>query len=145
MSDPTRHALDRIEQTLNRSGKRRKLGFSTGPIVLASGLILAYQLLVRLIPSLWSEILPGGFGQGAMLSGWSRVIWQVAWFCHLRFPIVLVGTVVLSLVGVLLSRHPTTRPLVGIMAVSTIVLDAAILVIALKTGMDAAGLGQMFG
>ena len=145
MNDPTRHALDRIEHALDRSGRKRRRGFSTSPIVLASGLILAYQLLVRLVPSLWAQILPGGFEQGVMLSGPSRIVWQMAWFCHLRFPIVLVGVVAAVGVGLLLGRHPATRPMAWLLAVATILLDAAILVIALKTGMDAAGVGQVFG
>ena len=145
MNDPTAHALDRIERALDRSGRKRRRGFSTSPIVLAIGLVLAYQLLVRLVPSLWAQILPAGFARGAMLSGPSRLVWQMAWFCHLRFPVVLVGVVALIGVGLLLGRHPASRPVAWLLAVATILLDAAILVIALKTGMDAAGVGQVFG
>ena len=145
MNDPNAQALDRIERALDRSGRRRRRGFSTAPIVLGSGLILAYQLLVRLVPSLWAQILPGGFEQGSRLSGSSRIVWQMAWFCHLRFPVVLIGVAAVVGVGLLLGRHPASRPVAWLLAVVTILLDAAILVIALKTGMDAAGVGQVFG
>jgi type II secretory pathway component PulF len=145
MNDSTRHALDRIESALNRSARKRRLGFSTSPIVLALGLILAYQLLVRLVPSLWSQILPGGFEQGARLSGPSWLVWRMAWFCHQRFPIVLAGAVAMVVLGLVLVRKPATRPVVWLLGVASIIADGAILVIALKTGMDAVGVGQVFG
>ena len=145
MNDSTRHALDRIDRTLDRAGRKRRPGFSTSPIVLALGLVLAYQLLVRVVPSLWMQILPEGFEQGAMLSGPSRLVWKMAWFCHLRFPLVLVGLVLVVVLGVGLGRHPWTRPVAWLLAVGTIALDAAILFVALKTGMDGVGLGQVFG
>lgn len=147
MNDPTRDALDRIEQALDRAARppKRSRGASTAPIVLALGLVLAYQLLVRLVPSLWAQILPGGFEQGALLSGWSRVVWNWAWFCHLRFPVVLTGSVVAVGIALLMGRGPSTRPIAWLMAVGAIGLDAAILVIALKTGMDAAGVGRILG
>ena len=145
MNDSTRHALDRIERAMDRSGRKRPRGFSTSPVVLALGLILAYQLLVRLVPSLWAQILPGGFDQGAFLSGPARLVWGLAWFCHLRFPIVLVGVLAVVGLGLFLGRHPATRPAAWLLAVAAIVMDAAILVIALKTGMDGVGVGQVFG
>lgn len=145
MNDSTRHALDRIEAAMDRSGRKRRPGFSTSPIVLALGLVVAYQLLVRLIPSLWSQILPGGFEQGAMLSGPSRLVWRMAWFCHLRFPVMVVGVVAMVVLCVLLSRHPATRPVAWLLGVTSIVLDGAILIVALKTGMDGVGVGQVFG
>lgn len=145
MNDATRHALDRIEGALDRSGRKRGRRFSMSPIVLALGLTLAYQLLVRLVPSLWDQILPRGFSQTAMLTGWAGLVWRIAWFCHLRFPVVLVGVVAMVGLGLLLGRHPATRPLAWLMAVASIALNAAILLIALKTGMDAAGVGQVLG
>ena len=146
MNDSTRRALDRMEKALGRSGPKRRRGFSTAPIVLALGLVLAYQLLVRLIPSLWEQILPGGFEQGGGLDGLGRARLSAdGLFCHLRFQVVLVGVVVVVGLGLVLGRHPVTRPVAWLMAVAAIALNGAILLIALKTGMNAAGVVQVLG
>jgi hypothetical protein len=113
--------------------------------VLAIGLIMGYQLLVRLVPQLWESILPGGLDQGSRLQGLPGVIWQLAWFCHTRFPVVFVAAVVVVGVSFLMSRRPLLRPFAWLMAVSIIAIDAGILAIAMKAGMDANGVGQLMG
>ncbi len=143
MKDKAQQALDRMEQALDRSGRKRRRGFSTAPFVFAAGLVLGYQLLVRLVPQLWANILPGGFEQGALLNGWPHLVWRLAWFCHLRFPVIFVGCLASVATAIAFGRTPWGRPVVWLMAVGTIVLNAAILVIALKTGMDAQGVGQL--
>jgi hypothetical protein len=145
MNDSTRSALDRIDRALDRPVRKRKPGFSTSPIVLAGGLILGYHLLVRLVPSLWANILPGGFEQGAMLVGWPWIVWRLAWFCHLNFSAVAAGTVIVVAIALVLGRNTLTKPLAWLMAVASILLDAGILFIAIKAGMDAAGVGQVLG
>ena len=118
---------------------KRRGGFSTAPIVVAAGLILGYQLLVRLVPSVWANILPGGFDQAAALPGGAPMVWRLAWYCHLRFLNVAVGVGVLVLIALWLGHRPMTRPLAWLMAVATIGLDAVILILTLKGGMDAVG------
>jgi hypothetical protein len=147
MNESTRRALDRVDDVLDRAGRREKKrrGFSTAPIVLVLGLILAYQLLVRLVPMLWAEILPEGYDQAAFLPGGARLVRGLGLFCYGRFPIVLGGVVAVVLVSVALGRHPATRPLVWLMAVASILANAGILFVALKAGMDAAGIGQILG
>jgi len=145
MNNSTRKAFGRMEQALGRSGRRAPRGLSTAPFVFAGGLILGYQLLVRLVPVLWANLLPGGFEQGAVFVGWPRRVWWLAWFCHLRFPFVLVSCCVLVGIVLVLGSRPMTRPIAWLLAVAAIVLNAAILFIALKTGMDANGVGQVFG
>ena len=145
MNDKTQAALDRMDAAIDRSARKRRRGFSTAPFVLAGGLTLGYQLLVRLVPRLWAGILPGGLEQGAMFRGLPRLVWQMAWFSYLRFPVVLVGCLVIVAIAFALGRNPWTRPIVWLMSVCSIVLDAAILIIALKAGMDANGVGQVLG
>jgi hypothetical protein len=144
MNDSTRRALDRVDASLDRASRpRRRRGFSTSPFVLTGGLVLGYQLLVRLVPTLWSQILPNGYDQAAALSGGAQLVWQLGYFCHFHFPIVLTGAVILVAAAFVLGRLPGMRLLVWGLAVASIVMDAAILVIALKAGMDAAGVGNV--
>jgi hypothetical protein len=145
MNDSTRSALNRIDRALDRPARKRKPGFSTSPLVLAGGLVLGYHLLVRLVPSLWANILPGGFEQGSMFVGLPWIVWRLAWFCHLHFTSVAAGTGILVSIALVLGRHPFTRPVAWLMAVASILLDAGILFIAIKAGMDAAGVGQVLG
>lgn len=143
MNDSTRHALDRVERAMDRAGRKRPRGFSTAPLALGLALILGYQLLVRLVPALWAQILPGGFDQGGRMPGVAGLVWRLAWFCHLRFPVVFAGAMIAIVLGFGLGRSPVTRPFAWLMAVAAIGVDAAILAIALKTGMDANGVGQV--
>jgi hypothetical protein len=146
MNESTRKALDRVDDALDRASRpRRRRGFSTSPLVLAGGLVLGYQLLVRLVPTLWNQILPNGYDQAALLPGGAAIVWRLGYFCHLRFPVVLAGAVLLVASGFILGRLPATRLLAWGLAVASIVMDAAILVIALKAGMDAAGVGNVLG
>jgi hypothetical protein len=146
MNESTRKALDRVDHALDRASRpRRSRGFSTSPLVLAGGLVLGYQLLARLVPTLWNQILPNGYDQAALLPGGAPLVWRLGYFCHLRFPIVLTGAALLVASGFVLGRIPATRLLAWGLAVASIVMDAAILVIALKAGMDAAGLGNVLG
>jgi hypothetical protein len=145
MNDSTRSALDRLNRTIGRPDRKRKPGFSTSPLVLACALILGYHLLVRLVPSLWANILPGGFEQGSMFVGWPWIVWRLAWFCHLNFIAVAAGTVILVAIAIVLGRLALTKPIAWLMAVFAILLDAGILFIAIKAGMDAAGVGRVLG
>ena len=143
MTDKTQQALDRMDAALDRSARKRPRGFSTAPFVFGAALILGYQLLVRLVPRIWANVLPGGFDQGQFFRGWPRLVWQSAWFCTLRFPAVLITFVVLFAIAVAFGRNPWTRPIAWLLAVCAILLNAAILIIALKAGMDANGVGQI--
>jgi hypothetical protein len=146
MNESTRKALDRVDAALDRANRpARRRGFSTSPFVLGGGLILGYQLLVRLVPTLWNQILPNGYDQAAFLPGGAQFVWRLGYFCHLNFPVVLTGAVLLVVAGFVLGRLPATRLVAWGLAVASIVMDAAILVIALKAGMDAAGVGNVLG
>ena len=145
MKDDVQKALDRMEAALDRPARRRRRGFSTAPFVVAGGLTLGYQLLVRLVPMLWANILPGGFEEGARFQGLPHLVWWMAWFCHLRFAVVLLASCLIVGTSFALGRGPLTRPMAWLMAVGVIVLNAAILLIALRTGMIANGLGRVLG
>ena len=145
MKDDVQKALDRMEAALDRPARKSRRGFSTAPIVVAGGLTLAYQLLTRLVPALWANILPGGFEEGARSRGLPFLVWQMAWYCHLRFPVVLVVSGLIVVFSFGFGRNPMTRPLAWLMAVAVILLNAAILFIALRTGMAANGLDRVLG
>lgn len=144
MNDPTRAALDRMLRGLDRARPRRRpAGFSTAPLVVAGAGVLGYQLLVRLVPAVWANVLPGGFAQGPYLPGGAPLVWRAAWTCHLHFVPVALGIGVATVLAAILGRRPLTRPLAWGLAVLAIGLDAAILVLTLRAGMDAAGVGQV--
>jgi len=147
MNDSTRRALDRINRALDRQhqGSRRPAGFSTSPLVLAGALVLGYHLLVRVVPGLWAGILPDGLGSVAHLVGWPAIVWRAAWFCHTRFPAVVTGVVAIVAIGLIFGRARATRPLAWLMAVAAIAADAGILFVAIRAGMDAAGIGRALG
>ena len=145
MNESTRAALDRIVRSMNRRKPKRPRGFSAAPLVVAAGIVLGYQLLVRLVPQVWANILPGGFEQGAFLGGWPGIVWKAAWYCRLHFATVAVGGFVIVAAMFLVGRRPITRPIAWLAAVVVILLNAGILYVTMKTGMDAAGVGQVLG
>jgi hypothetical protein len=145
MKDELQHALDRMDAAIARPARKRARGFSTAPFVVAIGLILGYQLLTKLVPRVWANILPGGFDQGRFLQGGPNLVWRLAWFCHLNFPVAVTVVGVVTIVSVLVARTAWTRPIAWLMAVGVILLNAAILIITLKAGMDANGVGRVLG
>lgn len=142
-ADKLARALEQLHASHPR--KRARGGFSTAPIVLAGAIVLGYQLLVRLVPSLWAELLPGGFETGRFLPGAPRLVWWTAWQCYGRFPVVLGGAIGVTLVAGWMSRRPATRWVAWLGALGAIAVDAAILFVAIKAGMDAAGVGRSLG
>ena len=59
MNPDAERTLQRFLEQSARPARRRAGRISTAPIVLGLGLLLGYQLLVRLVPLVWSATLPG--------------------------------------------------------------------------------------
>ncbi len=147
MNPSTERALDRLLQKMARPPRTRRSRFSTAPVVIALGLVLGYQLLVRLVPRVWGELLPGGMRQARFLRGWPGLVGNLAWSCHLHFSAVLVigGLFVAGAILVSGWLRPL-RFLVWLAAIGVILADAGIVYVtlraALETTADASGIGQ---
>ncbi len=147
MNESTQKALDRLDAAIDLSAKKRKrrLGCSTSPLVFGLAWVLGYALLAWLVPKLWENILPGGFARASFMQGAPWVVWRTGWYCHDHGARVLGAGLVLFLVASAATRHLATRFFVWLLALGMIAIDAAILLVALKTGMDAQGLTQLLG
>jgi hypothetical protein len=138
MSTSTEKALERLLRKMSRAHRPRRSRFSTAPIVLALGLILAYQLLVRLVPLLWSELLPGHLEQAETFRGWPGLVWLLATQCHQNFGMALsFGACVVGAAVVICGWMRPLRLLVWIASVAVILLDAGIVYVAIRTALDA--------
>ena len=138
MNPSTARALDRLLRQMERPARSRKSRFSTAPIVLALGLVLGYQLLSRLVPMVWSTMLPGGLEQARTFRGWPGLVWRLAVACHADFAGVLVVLGGIAAAGVFLSTW--VRPLrflVWLAAVASILIDAGIVFVTMRTALDA--------
>jgi hypothetical protein len=141
----TARALDRLLRQMDRPPRRPR--FSTAPLVMGLGLVLGYQLLVRLVPRVWSTTLPGGLAQARFLRGWPGLVWRLAWFCYYDFRTVLVigGLLVAGAIVVSGWLRPL-RFLVWLAAVGVILADAGIVYVTLRTALEAtaaaSGIGQ---
>ncbi len=137
-------SIDRIMDRMERRSRRPRGRVTTAPLVLAVGLALGDLLLTRLVPVLWESLLPYGLEQAAGLRGWPGLVWRAAVFCHTHPRPVWAAIGASLVVGLLVGgvARPL-RVLVWLAAVGVIVVDAGILVIALRTSLmltvDAAG------
>jgi len=143
----TKQALDRLLAKMDRP-RRRPRRVSTAPIVLALGLLLGYQLLVRFVPMAWSILLPGGLDQAARFRGWPGLLWRVANMAYGRYPASAIAFGSVGLAGVIISViAPPLRFLVWLAAIAVIALDAAIVVAVVTTAVavtaQEAGLGGL--
>jgi hypothetical protein len=140
MNDKTLKALDRALDRLERSAarsERRRSRFSTGPILLALALVVGYQILVRLVPAVWAEFLPGGLEQARMLRGWPGLVASLALLCRRNFSglVIVLGGVVGS--AWLLGRWSRIlRFLVWLAALAVILLDAGLIYVTLRTSLE---------
>lgn len=149
MNDKTLKALDRaldkLEQDMDRR-QRRRGGFSTSPFMLALGLVLGYQLLVRLVPKVWSSFLPGGLEQAQQFRGWPGLVASLAIACDRNFTTVCVvgGAIVIGAFLWVRWVRPL-RFLVWLAAIGVILLDAGIIYVTLSTSMAATFQDAGFG
>lgn len=148
MNDKTLKALDRALDKLERASKRqqRKGRFSTAPFMLALGLVLGYQLLVRLVPKVWGSSLPGGLAQARQLRGWPGLVAALAVVCDRNFSSVLgIGAATVVAAFLWVRWAGPLRFLVWLAAVAVILVDAGIVYVTLRTSMavtfEGTGLG----
>lgn len=138
MNDRTLKKLDRLLDRLERNSRRPPRRFSPASVYLAVGLVVAYQLLVRFVPMTWSAVLPGGLAQADTLSGWPGLLWRLGLICRLHFEQVLIAFAAIAIFGLALGRGPRLiRLLVWLAAVAVVALDAGIVIVTMKTSMDA--------
>ena len=145
MNPSTARALDRLLRKMERPRRRRR--FTTAPLVLALGLVVGYQLLVRLVPQVWSTTLPGGLAQARFFRGWPGLVWHVALFCHRNFStVLLVGGLLVAGAIVVGGWLRPLRFLVWLAAVAVILADAGIVYVTLRIALVAtaadSGIGQ---
>lgn len=132
----TERALDRVFDKMARPPKKRKR-FSIAPVYLALALVLGYQLLVRFLPMLWSQMLPGGLAQANSFWGWPGLVWRLAVLFNTRFDVTLLWLGGIGVSGFLISSWlRPLRFLVWLAALLMIAFDAGIIIVALKTAMD---------
>ncbi len=140
MNLSTDRALKRFLEKTARSPRRRS-GPTTAPLVLGLALLLGYQLLVRLLPMVWSATLPGGLAQARAFRGWPGLLYRLGETCYnnvLGVSWIIVGSVIVSF---LLCRAAwPLRWFVWLIVVSAILLDAVVLVMILRTALMATAL-----
>lgn len=123
---------------MSRPPRARKSRFSMAPIMLGLGLALAYALVSRLVPMVWSSMLPGGLNQASTFRGWAGLVFAVALEAHRNF----VGTVgflcAIGAAGFLIATFARPlRPIVWLMAVAVIMIDAGIVYVTLRAAVEA--------
>jgi hypothetical protein len=137
MNEQTRKVLDRLQRDSERSSRRRPRRFTTAPLVLALGLILADVLLTRIVPMIWETLLPGGLEQADHLVGWAGLVWRAAVYCHFHQRPVQVAIGVATVGGLLACRGGRLlRIAVWLSAVGVIALNAAILIVTIRTSLQ---------
>jgi hypothetical protein len=130
MNANTLKSLDKILAQMERRARRPTRRFSMAPIVLAVGLVLGEQLLVRFVPMVWETFLPGGLIQANQFREWPGLVWRMAVFCHTYERAVFVAIAAVALVGLTVcSRSWFCRLLARLAAFGVIVLDAGIVVV----------------
>ncbi len=139
MDDKTSRAVDRMLKSVSRPRKRGGNSWiSMPPIMLCLGLFVGYQLTAHLVPAVWSQNLPGGLRQAYFLRGWPGLVWTMAVHCHDNFPVVLSILVGTGLFGFLLSALARPlRPIVWLMAIATIAINAGIIYVTMRTAIEA--------
>lgn len=137
MTGITELALARALDRLSRPPKRRR-GLSRAPVILGLGLLVGFQLLVRLLPRVWGELLPGGLNSAARLRGWPGLLYAAARFCYHEFPVAAGTLVGITLASLILSWWWWPfRWLSWLAALAVLAADALILVLILRTALAA--------
>lgn len=142
MNPSTSRAMDRVLRSMERARQPRRRRFPRSALMMGLGLVLAEQILVRLVPRIWDATLPGGVDQAAHFNGLPGLIYRAALACHRNPgpPLWIIGG--LTIIAILVSRLGWPfRVLVWLAAVGTILLNAAILAITLQAAMAASRLG----
>jgi len=138
MNERTLRKLDRLLERLDRQGRRPRRAFPLSAIYLALGLVLGYQLLVRFVMLVWAALLPGGLARTEFLSGPPALVWRLSLFCHDNFEKVLMILGAVGITGLVLARGPwPARLLAWLAAVGVVLADAAIVLVTIKTCLDA--------
>lgn len=138
MNPSTARAIDRLMRQASRPRRERKSRFSIAPVILAIGLTLGYQLTSRLVPMVWGSMLPGGLTQAQTFRGWPGLIWTLALQCHRNFATALFWLVAIGATGFVLAIFARPlRPIVWLMALATILIDAGIVYVTLRTAIEA--------
>jgi hypothetical protein len=130
---------------MERRASRPPWRFPTAALVLTGGLLLGHQLLVRFVPMVWEALLPGGLDAASTLNGWPGLLWRTAVFSHVHQAGILAAIVGVGVVSLVMGgRSFLFRLLLRLAALSVIVLDAGIVMVALKVSYrataDASGL-----
>jgi hypothetical protein len=145
MNPSTLKKFDKILAQMERRASRPPRRFSMAPIVLAAGLVLGQQLLVRFVPMVWDVFLPSGLEAANSLRGWPGLVWHSAVFCHVYQTGVLAAIGGIEIVTMLLGgRSFFVRLMTRLAAFGVIVLDAGIVLVTLMTSYrvtaDASGI-----
>ena len=138
MNPRTLKSIERMLYRMERQQKRGRGKISTAPVVLALALIMADVMLTRLVPMIWSALLPHGIEQVATFRGWPALVWRAGLFCHMHQMGILVAIGATFALSCLLGyRSRVIRMIVWCGAASAIALNAAILVITIQTSLRA--------
>ncbi len=138
MNPSTDRAFERVLKAMSRPSRPRRSRFSTAPFVLALGLLLGYQLTSRLVPMVWGSMLPGGLDQARTFRGWPGLVWALAVACHRDVFGVVATLAGIAVAGFWLSMFVRPlRPLVWLMVVGTIAIDAGIVYVTLRAAIEA--------
>jgi hypothetical protein len=133
----TAAALSRALDRLARPPRRRR-GLSRAPVLMAMGFIVGYQLLVRLLPRVWGELLPGGLAGASRLRGLPGLVFAAARAAYAQFPLVAGSLVAITVAALLLSWGGwPSRLLAWLAALAVLAADATILVVILRTALAA--------
>lgn len=137
MNPQLKKTLDKLQR---ETGRRRWSGsrFSTAPLVLTLGLIMADVMLTTLVPVMWETLLPGGLDQADTLLGLPGLVWRGAILCHRRQSAVRIAIAVVAVASLLAcSRGRLLRAAVWLASVAVLLLNATILVVTLQAGLRA--------
>jgi hypothetical protein len=119
-------SLNRLLSQLDRRSRRSQRRFTTAPIVLALGLILADCLLLGLVLPVWPSVMSSASTDG--LGGIHRLVWHLAEYCQDDQKKVQVGILVVSVLTLVMSyRMKSIRLLAWLAAVGVVAVDAVIL------------------
>jgi|GEM_PF-4522549 len=134
MSQDSLRKLDQILKQLERRSKRPRTRSPVPAIYLTLGLVLGYQLLVRFVPLVWNSLLPEPLAQGQSLPGWAGLIDRLGRYGYDHSQQIWVGLGIVFIASLLLARGPwPVRLVLWLAAVGVVFLDAAIVLIAIKT------------
>jgi hypothetical protein len=133
-------SLEQLLDQLDRRSQRSSRRITPAALVLVAGLFLGYLLLATLVPQVWPALLATEPGEA--LRGWPLLVWRTSEFCLAHRSGILAGLVAVSLVVIVLTyRVGFLRPLVWLLALGVVVVDAGILATTLLACLQGAGVG----